>query len=32
MFKGLFREGEDQATTLKEIDNMVTPQSFQMFI
>ena len=32
MFEGPFREGEEQSTTLEEINGVVTPQSFQMLI
>jgi hypothetical protein len=32
MFEGPFREGEEQATTLEEINGVVTPRSFQMFV
>jgi hypothetical protein len=32
MFKGPFREEKEQSTTLEEIDSVVTPRSFQMFI
>jgi hypothetical protein len=32
MFEGPFREGEEEATTLEEINGVVTPRSFQMFV
>ena len=32
MFKGPFREGEEQATTLEEINGVVTPRSFEILV
>jgi hypothetical protein len=32
MFEGPFREGEEQATTLEEINGVVAPRSFQMLV
>jgi len=32
MFEGHFKEGEEQSTTLEEINGVVTPRSFQMLV
>ncbi|KAH8791721.1 hypothetical protein F5882DRAFT_376833 [Hyaloscypha sp. PMI_1271] len=32
MFEGPFKEGEEQSTTLEEIDGVVTPRSLQMLV
>jgi hypothetical protein len=32
MFAGPFREGEEQATTLEEINGVVTPRSFEILV
>jgi len=32
MFKGAFREGEEQSTTVKEIEGVVSNQTFQMLV
>ncbi|TAQ89347.1 hypothetical protein B7494_g2347 [Chlorociboria aeruginascens] len=32
MLEGPFKEGEEQSTTLEEIDGVVTPRSFQMLV
>jgi hypothetical protein len=32
MFEGPFREGEEQSTTLEEINGVVSPRSFQMLV
>jgi len=32
MFEGTFREGEEQSTTLEEMNGVVTPRSFQILV
>ena len=32
MFEGPFKEGKEQSTTIEEIDDVVTPRSFQMLV